>query len=185
MRPTLFGCTSARLSVFTGLPLLRRHRNRCFADPLFLPCQKKWAKRGAWRRSGLYRSATEVPRRRTLRPAHDKLFTKLRYSAACVETTLPSGAVATRGDGKTRCHAIQKHIYVCASGAEYLRSIVHVCRADGERSRQRRRSATDAAYPLRVHIGPFGNRRIRRRFPLKWYILRGPMWASAPTRCCA
>ena len=26
--------------------------------------------------------------------------------------------------------------------------------ADGERSRQRRRSATDAAYPLRVHIGP-------------------------------
>ena len=27
--------------------------------------------------------------------------------------------------------------------------------ADGERSRQRRRSATDAAHPLRVHIGPF------------------------------
>ena len=26
---------------------------------------------------------------------------------------------------------------------------------DGERSRQRRRSATDAAHPLRVHIGPF------------------------------
>ena len=26
--------------------------------------------------------------------------------------------------------------------------------ADGERSRQRRRSATDAAHPLRVHIGP-------------------------------
>ena len=28
--------------------------------------------------------------------------------------------------------------------------------ADGERSRQRQRSATDAAHPLRVHIGPFG-----------------------------
>ncbi len=37
--------------------------------------------------------------------------------------------------------------------------------ADGERSRQRQRSATDAAHPLRVHIGPFGNRRVRRRFP--------------------
>ena len=37
--------------------------------------------------------------------------------------------------------------------------------ADGERSRQRRRSATDAAYPLRVHIGPaniWNHRRIRR-----------------------
>ena len=83
---------------------MRQGRNRCFADPLFLPCQKKWAKRGAWRRSGLYRSATEVPRRRTWRPAHDKLFTKLRYSAACVETTLPSETVATQGDGKTHCH---------------------------------------------------------------------------------
>ena len=30
----------------------------------------------------------------------------------------------------------------------------HSVGADGERSRQRRRSATDAAYPLRVHIGP-------------------------------
>ena len=103
MRPTLFGCTSARLSVFTGLPLLRRHRNRCFADPLFLPCQKKWAKRGAWRRSGLYRSATEVPRRRTLRPAHENLSAKLDYCAACVETMLPSGTVSTQGDCKTRC----------------------------------------------------------------------------------
>ena len=41
----------------------------------------------------------------------------------------------------------------------------HVVGADGERSRQRRRSATDAAYPLRVHIGPaniWHHRRIRR-----------------------
>ena len=34
-------------------------------------------------------------------------------------------------------------------------SALHLVGADGERSRQRRRSATDAAYPLRVHIGPF------------------------------
>ncbi len=41
----------------------------------------------------------------------------------------------------------------------------HVVGADGERSRQRRRSATDAAYPLRVHIGPANivhHRHIRR-----------------------
>ena len=47
--------------------------------------------------------ATEEPRRRTLRPAHDKLSANLHYSAACAGTTLPSGAVATQGDGKTRC----------------------------------------------------------------------------------
>ena len=41
----------------------------------------------------------------------------------------------------------------------------HVVGTDGERSRQRRRSATDAAYPLRVHIGSaniWHHRRIRR-----------------------
>ena len=43
--------------------------------------------------------------------------------------------------------------------------------ADGERSRQRRRSATDAAHPLWVHIGPrsahrfYENLRRIRRFP--------------------
>ena len=51
--------------------------------------------------------ATEEPRRRTLRPAHDKLSANLYYSAACVETTLPSGAVATQGDGKTLCRGMQ------------------------------------------------------------------------------
>ena len=51
----------------------------------------------------LYRGATEKARKRTLRPTHETLSTKLYYSAACVGTTLPSGAVATQGDGKTRC----------------------------------------------------------------------------------
>ena len=47
----------ARLSGFTELPLLRLHRSCCFADPLFLPCQKKWAKRGA----GCGSDCTAVP----------------------------------------------------------------------------------------------------------------------------
>ena len=47
--------------------------------------------------------ATEGARRRRLRPAHENLSAKLYYSAACVETTLPSIAVSTQGDGKTRC----------------------------------------------------------------------------------
>ena len=47
--------------------------------------------------------ATEGARRRTLRPAHETLSTKLHYSAACVETTLPSRIAATQEAGKTPC----------------------------------------------------------------------------------
>ena len=47
----------ARFSGFTGLPLLQLNCNCCFADPLFLSCQKKWAKRGAGYGSG----CTAVP----------------------------------------------------------------------------------------------------------------------------
>ena len=47
------------LSGFTGVPLLRLHRKYCFADPLFLSCQKKWAKRGA----GCGSDCTAVPQK--------------------------------------------------------------------------------------------------------------------------
>ena len=50
--------------------------------------------------------ATEGPRRRTLRPTHDKLSANLYYSAACVVTTLPSRIIAAQEGGKTRCRAI-------------------------------------------------------------------------------
>ena len=73
----------------------------CNLVPSVLP--EKVCKKRRWMRIGLYRGATESPRRRTLRPAHGNLSAKLNYSAACVETTLPSIAVATHGDGKTRC----------------------------------------------------------------------------------
>ena len=48
MRPTPCGCTSARLSGFTGLPLMRWHRNCRSAGPFFsvLP-EKNGEKRGA------------------------------------------------------------------------------------------------------------------------------------------
>ena len=78
----------------------------CNLVPSVLP--EKVGKKRSWMRIGLYRGATELPRRRTLRPAHDKLSTNLNYSAACVETTLPSGAVATQGDGKTPCSGNNK-----------------------------------------------------------------------------
>ena len=69
----------------------------------FLPCQKRMGRKEALEADRIVPQATEVPRRRTLRPTHGNLSAKLNYSAACVETTLPSMIVATQGDGKTRC----------------------------------------------------------------------------------
>ena len=73
----------------------------------FLPCQKRMGRKEALDANRIVPQATEEPRRRTLRPAHDKLSANLHYSAACVETTLPSETVATQGDGKTHCHGIR------------------------------------------------------------------------------
>ena len=117
-------------------PSIRFHRTAAFAAtpqpllrrPTFSALPEKVGKKRRWKRIGLYRSATEVPRRRTLRPAHDKLFTKLRYSAACVETMLPSRAVATQGDGKIPCRGSNWPSTHSPMVPQYLYSIVNLCR---------------------------------------------------------
>ena len=40
---------------------MRRGRSRAFGDPLFLSCQKKWAKKMRWKRIGLYRKPQNEP----------------------------------------------------------------------------------------------------------------------------
>ena len=107
MRPTPCGCTSALLSGCTGLPLNAVTPQPCLRRPTFSVLPEKVGKKRRWMRIGLYRDATEAPRRRTLRPAHENLSANLYYSAACVVTTLSSGAVAAHGDGKTRCCGMQ------------------------------------------------------------------------------
>ena len=89
------GFTGGAEFAVTLQPLLHR--------PTFSSLPEKVGKKRRWKRIGLYRGATESPRRRTLRPAHENLSAKLHYSAACLVTTLPSVAVAAQGDGKTRC----------------------------------------------------------------------------------
>ena len=94
---------SARLFGFTGGAVDAATPQMCLRRPTFSVLPEKVGKKRCWMRIGLYRGATELPRRRTLRPAHDNLSAKLDYSAACVETMLPSGTVSTQGDCKTRC----------------------------------------------------------------------------------
>ena len=81
--------------------------------------------------------ATEQARRRTLRPAHGNPSTNLNYSAACVETTLPSETVATQGDGKTHCRGMQNAStcspvvqHICKGGHGRLLCLffIYVCR---------------------------------------------------------
>ena len=91
------------MSGFTGGAEFSMRLQLLLRRPTFSSLPEKVGKKRRWKRIGLYRGATEGACRRTLRPAHDKLSAKLNYSAACVETTLPSIAVSTQGDGKTRC----------------------------------------------------------------------------------
>ena len=104
-----YGCGHP-LRVHIG-PLVRIHRTASFVvtlqpslrGPTFSALPEKVGQKEALDTDRIVPQATEEPRRRTLRPAHDKLSANLHYSAACAGTTLPSGAVATQGDGKTRC----------------------------------------------------------------------------------
>ena len=101
-------------------------------------------------RIGLYRGATEGARRRTLRPTHDKLSTNLDYAPPAWRQRSHRKQLPRKG--------MAKHTAVeCRTRLRIRRwcTVFTFLGADGERSRQRRRSATDAAYPLRVHIGPF------------------------------
>ena len=79
MRPTPCGCTSARLSGFTELPLMRWHRNCRSAGPFFsvLP-EKNGEKRGAG--DALYCALT---RANFLRP--------LRAQICCIPDSLWCG----------------------------------------------------------------------------------------------
>ena len=154
--------TSALLSGFTGNAFFAVTLQPSLRGHTFSGLSEKVCKKRRWMRIGLYRGATEQARRRTLRPAHDKLFAKLDYSAACVETTLPSRIIATQVDGKTRCRG--------NNWPSTYAPMVH-----------------DSCILLQMfvgadaYIGPFGQFRIRRRFSSKRRALRGPMWASAPT----
>ena len=107
MRPTPCGCTSALLSGFTGTAVFNSNTVTVAPRAYFFWLVRKSMQKETLETNRIVPQATEEPRRRTLRPAHDKLFANLDYSAACVETTLPSETVATQGDGKTHCHGIR------------------------------------------------------------------------------
>ena len=113
--PDVSGIHRTSSFVVTPQPSLR--------GPTFSAFPEKVGKKRRWMRIGLYRSATESPRRRTLRPTHDRLSAKLHYSAACVVTTLPSIAVSTQGDGKTRCRGNGRP-------STYAPVVPNICRAD-------------------------------------------------------
>ena len=102
MRPTPCGCTSAlfRLApdcLFCGDTVAVASQTHFFC------LARKSGQKETLEANRILPQATEGARRRTLRPAHKNLSANLYYSAACVETTLPSIAVATQGAGKTPC----------------------------------------------------------------------------------
>ena len=121
-------------------PLLRR--------PTFSALPEKVGKKRRWKRIGLYRSATEVPRRRTLWPAHENLSAKLNYSAACVGTTLPSETVATQGKSKTPCRGNN-------GPSTYAPMVPNICRADVHPQGVGRIRSAPLSLTAALTIGPY------------------------------
>ena len=116
--------------------------------PTFSVLPEKVGKKRRWMRSGLYRSVTELPRRRTLWPAHGTLSTKLNYSAACVETTLPSVAVATQGKSKTPCRGNN-------GPSTYAPMVPNICRADVHPQGVGRIRSAPSSLTAALAIGPY------------------------------
>ena len=143
---------------------MQRGHNCCFADPLFLSCQKKWAKRGA----GCGSDCTAVPQNE---PMEEHCGQHTINSLQIYTTAPPAWRQRSHREqlphkemAKHAAVEITSHLRMrrwCEFLMERADDPVRPVRlsytfvgADGERSRQRRRSATDAAHPLRVHIGP-------------------------------
>ena len=123
MRPTPCGCTSARLSEFTGTAVFNSNTVTVAPRAYFFWLVRKSMHKETLETNRIVPQATEESRKRTMRPAHGNLPTNLHYSAACVETTLPSGVVATQGNGKTRCCGMQ-------NASTYVPVVHNICRAD-------------------------------------------------------
>ena len=92
--------------------------------------------------------ATEQARRRTLRPAHGNPSTKLNYSAACVETTLPSETVATQGKSKTPCRGNN-------GPSTYAPMVPNICRADVHPQGVGRIRSAPSSLTAALAIGPY------------------------------
>ena len=134
--------------------------------------------------------ATEEPRRRTLRPAHDKLSANLHYSAACAGTTLPSGAVATQGDGKTHCCGDNNTSMdapvvqiLCRGGRLCPPSsfFSHVCRGRWRAQPSATKERYGCGPPLAGAHRPAQCTPVSRESAANSSVPNGPMWASAPT----
>ena len=128
---------------------MRQRRNRRSAGPLFLPCQKKWAKRGA----GCGSDCTAVPQKG---PVEERCGQHTRPFLQNYTTAPPAWGQRSHRKQLPRKEMAKHTAAECRTHLRMRRwcTVFTFLGADGERSRQRRRSATDAAYPLRVHIGP-------------------------------
>ena len=123
MRPTPCGCTSALLSGFTGTTIECGNTATVASQTYFFCLARKSRQKEALDADRIVPQATEGAHKRTSRPTHENLSAKLYYSAACVETTLPSRIVATQGDGKTRCRGNGRP-------SAYSPVVHNICRAD-------------------------------------------------------
>ena len=137
-------------------PLVRFHRTAvlavtlqlCLRRPTFSALPEKVGKKRRLETNRIVPQATEQARRRTLRPAHETLSTNLDYSAACVETTLPSETVATQGKSKTPCRGNN-------GPSTYVPMVPNICRADVHPQGVGRIRSAPSSLTAALAIGPY------------------------------
>ena len=105
------------------VPSLRQCRSRAFGDPLFLSCQKKWAKRGA----GYESDCIAVPQKYPVEKhcgQHTRLFLQSYTTAPPAWNNAPIENRCRARRWKNTLLWNAARIYVCADSAQYSRSIV-------------------------------------------------------------
>ena len=95
---------------------MRRHRSRAFGDPLFLSCQKKWAKRGAGYESDCTASHRISPSKNAAASTRESLCKAILQRRLRGDNT-PIGSSCLAGRWQNTLPWKWQAIYVCADGA--------------------------------------------------------------------
>ena len=113
--------------VFTGIASFAETPQLCLRRPTFSVAPEKVGKKRRWIRIGLYRKPQNEPVEKHC-SQHTEIFLQSYTTAPPAWNNAPIGSSCYARGWQNTLPWNAERIYVFADGAEYLRSIVNVCR---------------------------------------------------------